>query len=136
MKTFAKILGVTVGLLLLISIIVALSGSTVTKVPTATGSAPIAAVQTTAVAPKPTGPAISVSDGSYQVGVDIAAGRFKTSGPDANDIIPSCYWARSSNDSGAVASIIANDIVSGPGVFTVKSGEFLKLTGSCVWTLQ
>lgn len=89
---------------------------------------------TTTNAPVPAGPAKSAAEGVYEVGTDLAAGRFKTTGPDPSDMIPSCYWERSRNDSGEFNSIIANDNISGPGSLTLKSGEFVKFSGSCTWT--
>lgn len=115
--------------------------------PTAAAPAPSAIPSTApAVAPPaaaapaasaaPAGPATSMEDGTYQVGVDVAAGRNTTIGPDASDVIPSCYWERASDDSGEFGSIIANENLSGPGSVTVKKGEVVKLSGSCTWTKQ
>lgn len=84
----------------------------------------------------PSGPAATFSDGTYEVGVDVEPGRYKTTGPDGSGFIDSCYWARNSNDSGEFSAIIANDNISGPGSITVKSGEFVELSGGCVWTKQ
>lgn len=93
-------------------------------------SAPAAAPQPAA----PAGPATSMSDGTYEVGVDIAAGRYTTTGPDRTDLIPNYYWERSKDDSGELRSIIANDNLSGS--VSVKKGEFVKLSGGCTWTKQ
>lgn len=76
----------------------------------------------------------TVSDGTYEVGVDMEPGRYKTAGPDQSDAFPMCYWERSKDDSGEFGSIIANEIVQGPGSVTVKSGEFAKVSGGCAWT--
>lgn len=59
--------------------------------------------------------------------------QLRTSGPTSSHGTDSCYWERASNDSGETSSIIANDNISGPGSVTVKKGEFLKLSGTCVW---
>lgn len=64
---------------------------------------------------------------------EIPAGRLKTSGPTSSSVVDSCYWERARDDSGEFRSIITNDNISGPGSVTVKKGEFLKLSGSCVW---
>lgn len=74
------------------------------------------------------GPATSFSDGTYQVGVDIAPGRYKTSGAPASGL-GICYWERDRNDSGEFSAIISNDVFKGPGSVTVKNGEFAKLSG-------
>lgn len=83
--------------------------------------------------PEPAGPATTASDGTYEVGVDIEAGRYKTSGPDQSSFFPNCYWERAKDDSGEFRSIIANDNVQGPGSVTVKNGEFVKFSGGCTW---
>lgn len=103
-------------------------------------SAPPQAAPTTTIAPTPApvaapaGPATTASEGVYQVGTDLAAGRYKTTGPDKSDYVPSCYWERATDDSGELNAIIANDNISGPGSLTLKSGEFIKFSGSCIWT--
>lgn len=87
-------------------------------------------------APEPAGPATTVSDGTYEVGPDMVAGRYKTPGPDGSSALDMCYWSRNKNDSGEFGSIIANDIVKGPGSVTVKNGEFVEFSGGCTWTKQ
>lgn len=90
---------------------------------------------TAAAAPvKPSGPATSIGDGTYQVGTDIAAGRYKTPGPDPDAVIKYCYWARTRDDSGDSAAILANGNTNGPGSVTVKQGEFFTVSGDCTWT--
>lgn len=101
---------------------------------TTTPPAPVAPA--VPAAPVETGPATTVSDGTYEVGVDLAAGRYKTPGPDGSGALDMCYVARSSNDSGELDSIIANDIAQGPSSVTVKKGEFAKFSGGCTWTKQ
>lgn len=81
----------------------------------------------------PSGPAASFGDGTHQVGVDIAPGRYKTVGPDLDDSWPSCYWARLKNDSGQFSAIIANGNTQGPASLTVKAGEFVEVSGGCQW---
>lgn len=87
----------------------------------------------TAAAPaKPAGPATAVGDGTYQVGTDMAAGRYKTPGPPTSGDFAMCYWSRNKDDSGD--SIITNQLVKGPGSVTVKAGEFFEVSGGCTWT--
>lgn len=83
--------------------------------------------------PPPPGPAAEMSTGTYQVGVDVAPGRYKTPGPGSADIMDMCYWARHSDDSGSFESILANGNLQGPGSVTVNKGEFVELMGACVW---
>lgn len=84
----------------------------------------------------PSGPATEVEDGTYQVGTDMVAGRYKTVGPPAGSVMDMCYSARLKDDSGDMGSIIANDIVKGQSSITVKAGEFVKFSGGCTWTKQ
>jgi hypothetical protein len=81
------------------------------------------------VAPKPAG----VTAGTYQVGIDIRPGRYKTQGAPPGSVTDICYWGRLKNDSGEFSAVIANELFQGNGVLTTKRGEFLKLTGDCVW---
>lgn len=81
--------------------------------------------------------AVTVGEGVYQVGTDLPPGRYRTSGPDADDIMPMCYWARLSADDGEFDSIIANGNPAGRASLTVKrSDRFVEFTGSCTWQLQ
>lgn len=75
-------------------------------------------------------------DGVYLVGTDVAAGSYKTEGPDSSDILDSCYWSRNKDDSGELDSIIANDNITGPGRVTLNTGEIFEASGDCVWVKQ
>lgn len=82
---------------------------------------------------EPAGPATTMSSGTYQVGVDVQAGQYKTAGPEASDSL-GCYWARLRDDSGNLDSIITNQNLTGPGSVTINDGEFVELSGDCTWT--
>jgi hypothetical protein len=92
----------------------------------------------TATAPAPATPAPAAgtfSDGTYEVGADIPPGKYRTTGPDPSDALPMCYTARLKDTSGDPGSIISNNIVKGPGVFTVKSSDnAVEFSGGCTWT--
>ncbi|MFP5022402.1 hypothetical protein [Pseudonocardia phyllosphaerae] len=103
-----------------------------TESPTASSSAP----EQTAPAQTTSGPTTTVSDGTYQVGTDIAAGRYKTAGPTSDSFGGMCYVSRNKDDSNEMDSIIANDIAQGPSSVTVKKGEFAEFSGGCTWTKQ
>lgn len=63
-------------------------------------------------------------DGTYEVGVDIQPGKYKSPGGNG------CYWARLDR----VQQIIDNDLSDGPTVVTVqKTDGYLKLS-NCTWT--
>ncbi|GAB3458678.1 hypothetical protein [Actinophytocola sediminis] len=82
----------------------------------------------------PAGPATTVTSGTYEVGADIQPGQYKTPGPPEGDVIGTCYWARLTDDSGALKSIIANANLEGPGSVTINPGEFFEASGECIWT--
>jgi hypothetical protein len=146
-RSVGKMLAIGIGVVLLLIIVVSVasgggSSNTSSSAPATTQPpvtyalpAPAAPVAPTPVtADKPAGPATTASDGVYEVGVDLAPGRYKTAGPDASDFMPNCYYARLKDDSGDFKSIIANDNLQGPGSVTVKAGEFVKFSGDCTWT--
>lgn len=146
-----KIVGITFGAVVAIiifgGVMAAGTGATVTKVPTQTAptiaptetaTAPAPPAPTPApvapIAPAPTGPVTTFSDGTYQVGVDIAPGRYKTAGADPSLFANNCYTERESNDSGEFSAIIANNNTVGPYSVTVRKGEFFKADGCLPFT--
>lgn len=71
------------------------------------------------------------TDGMYFVKTDIAPGTYKSSGQTG------CYWARLSNFSGGIDSIIANDNTDSPAIVTISSGDKGFESKSCgTWTKQ
>jgi len=118
----------------LVGIGIAGSQATPSRAPLPTVGAVSAAKTNAPAAPaQPAGPATRIGDGTYEVGTDMAAGRYKTTGDGS---IGLCYWERAKDDSGDLGSIISNDLFRGPGSVTVKNGEFAKLSGGCTWTKQ
>ena len=110
--------------------------------PASVAPAPAQAAPTQAVpaqaAPAQTGPATQVpsSDSAfggatYEVGIDIAPGKYKTTGPPSGG--DSCYWARLNNTDGDFESIIANGNAAGPTTVTVAKTDkaFEVRGGSC-----
>lgn len=83
--------------------------------PTAEGGAPT---------PAATGPATSVGDGTYEVGTDLVAGKYRTPG-DADGGMGCSYHVPDSTIFG---------YSKGPGIFTVKAGQTVTLSGGCTWT--
>ena len=79
--------------------------------------------------PKPT--ASTMGEGTYQIGVDAPAGRYKA-------VVPAdsynCYWERSEDDSGD--SIIANNNLNAGAraSVSVQKGEFFTSSGCGTWT--
>lgn len=107
--------------------------ATVTS-PAATITAPAATITVTsaptaapATAKVPPAAATYAGNGTYEVGVDIKPGTYK-SGPDNEN----CYWARLKADG---ADIIDNDISAGQSIVTIqKSDKFFKSSGCNEWT--
>lgn len=92
--------------------------------------APAATVTKTAAAQPAQAADTAPGDGTYLVGSDMAAGTWKTDGPDG----PLCYWERAKDSTGDFSSIIANDNITGTGRVTVFKGETFKTTGCKDWT--
>lgn len=69
----------------------------------------------------------SFSDGTYEVGVDIQPGRYRSPGGD------SCYWARLAKDQ---MEILDNNLTSGPSVIIVKETDGFVELSRCTWTLS
>ncbi|QUQ66692.1 hypothetical protein [Kutzneria sp. CA-103260] len=83
---------------------------------------------------QPPGPKTQVVNGTFHVGEDIVADRWKTDGPSGASALGMCYWEREKNDSGDFSAIIANDNIKGPASITVNAGEFVKFDGDCSWS--
>ncbi|MEK6437936.1 hypothetical protein [Pseudonocardia sp. T1-2H] len=103
---------------------------------TVTVTAPAAAPQTVTVTAAPTteaapATASSVSDGVYKAGVDIRAGRYKTSG---GGTYGTCIWQTSRDGSSGFEAFVDGGSSSGQMYASVESGQFLELTGGCTWT--
>lgn len=127
---FGSLMAVFLMFVACVAIVTPSTGSTSNSPPAAVGpqkSAPVAPLQS--------GPAGAFGDGTYRVGPghDIMPGRYRTAGSGGSGVLDSCYWERNSNDSGLFAAIIANENFNGPASVTVSSGEFLKVSGGCVW---
>jgi len=83
--------------------------------------------------PEPTEFKTELQVGTYIVGRDIEPGLYK--GQAGEDIMDSCYWARLSDVSGGMGSIIANDNATGQFFIQVASSDFA-LKVNCPVTLQ
>jgi hypothetical protein len=71
----------------------------------------------------------TISDGIHEVGVDVKAGKYKTSVPEGE----LCYWERSRDDSGD--STITQVLQEGPArqSVTIKKGEFFETLDCGTW---
>lgn len=68
----------------------------------------------------------SFSTGTYEVGVDIPPGKYRSPGGDG------CYWARLAEDQ---TDILDNNLSDGPSVFTVQPSDGYIELNRCTWTL-
>jgi hypothetical protein len=134
----AAAIGILVGLLFIVVVVGAIGGSTkpapksggVAGLPVPTAAAVPAAVPPPVVswAPLPTTEATSgITDGTYEVGAEIAPGKYKSTG--GSD----CYWARLSGDD-ETHDIITNHFDDGPTTVVVKpSDKYFKTQGCNGW---
>lgn len=97
--------------------------------PAVTVTAPPAPAKTvTAPAPKPVEPvveAVMSDDGTYEVGVDVQPGKYKTSGSGT------CYWARLNSLDGDFDAIITNHLGGGRQTVTIKKSDKGFETNGC-----
>lgn len=133
-KTWGWIVGIIGAFVFGLVIGIAGGGKADTAGTTTTVTAPAGDGTVAEAAPppqQPAGPATTMGNGTFQVGVDVQPGQYKTPGPDGG--LP-CYWARRKDDSGSFESIIANGVPQGPSSLTINQGEFIELSGGCDWT--
>jgi hypothetical protein len=78
-------------------------------------------------------PESTMDEGTYEIGVDVKPGRYKTRVPEDS---PGCYWERLKDDSGGLDSIIANGDVNAGGRVSirVKRGDFFLSEDCGTWT--
>lgn len=81
-------------------------------------------------ATEPAGPLDSFGAGTWEVGVDVLPGKYKTSGGDQ------CYWARLQENDGSSGDIIDNGLGAGPQTVTIREGEYFETQRCGNWTLQ
>jgi hypothetical protein len=102
---------------------------------TVTAPAPPPEVVTVTVtaAPPPAGagPLTEFGDGVWEVGVDIAPGKYKTAGTDGYG----CYYARLHANDGTVEDILSNGFGQGPVTVTVRPDDgYFETSGCSGWT--
>lgn len=98
------------------------SSTTASTPPAATKSTTKSATKSTTAAKAPAAPvAKKYSDGTYLVGTDIPAGRYK------GTVNGQGYWQISTDANGS--DIVSNNVVTGPFYCEVKAGQYLELSG-------
>lgn len=75
----------------------------------------------------------SFSDGMYEVGTDIAPGKYKTTGQGS---IGLCAWASYTDSSRDFEKLVDGANSTGQMYLTVRNGHFLEVAGGCTWTKQ
>ncbi len=108
--------------------------TSIVEVPATTIETPETSTPSSATAPSTTAkppvtklPVPTFTAGTYQVGVDIKPGSYKTGGSSDG-----CYYARLSSDN--TSDIIANDLSNGPMFVRIRSTDkFIQFTGNCEW---
>jgi hypothetical protein len=86
--------------------------------------------------PAPAGPRTTFGDGTWEVGVDIAPGKYKTPGPQTGGVIDNCYYARRSEPDG-FQGIISNNNSDGPSTVELTDEVAYFETNGCQdWVLQ
>ena len=75
----------------------------------------------------PSGPLTTFGEGTWEVGVDIAPGKYKTSGSTSSG----CYYARLKQNDGSLGDIIDNNIQDGPMTVVIKSNDGYFETSGC-----
>lgn len=103
--------------------------STITQVITQTITPPpVTVTPTSSSTPAPSAPATEFADGTFKVGFDVAAGRYRTPGPAVAGA--GCVWSRT-RPGGA---ILARGTALGPIVVTLRAGDLMTSTGCKPWT--
>lgn len=74
-----------------------------------------------------------LGDDVYEVGEDVAAGRYATEGaplPGAT-----CLWSVLPYEDAPVEKALSGGFAQGPGQLTVSLGDIIRTRGGCKWTL-
>lgn len=104
----------------------------VVEVPTVAPAAPAAVVPAPVEAPAPAapaGPLTTFGNGTYEVGVDVAPGKYRSSGV-ADSIAPLCYYDQTDSGGAIKDQGAANE---GPSRTTLRAGLTFKSQGCQQW---
>lgn len=74
-----------------------------------------------------------IREGTWQVGVDVRPGKYKTAGPsDVN--LPLCYWdIRKGAEDADIKTQGVKDAVNAQGVVTLRQGDYFTTSGCKDW---
>jgi hypothetical protein len=74
-----------------------------------------------------------LGDGVFEVGEDVAAGRYATIGaPQSGGI---CVWSLLPYEDAPVEKAVSGGFTEGPGQLTVSLGDIIQTRGGCDWRL-
>jgi hypothetical protein len=104
---------------------------TVTTTMPASPTAPVTMTVTKTVTKTPNhgAPATKFGNGTFEVGFDVASGRYRTQGP-AQGVRAGCVWKRTEPGGG----VIAQGTAFGPLSINVHDGELMTATGCQQWS--
>lgn len=72
--------------------------------------------------------------GIFEIGGDKNPGTYRTSGPSGSNVV-GCYYAVLSSPNGSgIDNIIDNNIIQGPGIVTLRAGQYFETNGCSEWT--
>lgn len=77
---------------------------------------------------------VTIGDGTWEVGTDVKAGKYRTPGP-VNSVLVMCYWdVRNGSEEGEiVAQGVKNDL-GAQGLVTLRKGQFFTTSGCEAWS--
>lgn len=75
-----------------------------------------------------------IGEGTWVVGKDIKAGKYRTTGA-SDSSIPLCYWdIRTGSESGTIKTQGVKATATAQGLVTLKTGEYFTTSGCKTWT--
>ena len=75
-----------------------------------------------------------LGDDVYEVGNDVVAGRYTTTGPSASG--GSCAWSLLPSKDASVETAISGGFTQGPGQLILSLGDIIQTHGGCEWRLM
>lgn len=119
--------------------------STLPAAPTPSQGGPITVPYTpptvapAAVAPTPdpqSGPRTSFGDGTWEIGVDIAPGKYKSAGPTESYEGAICFAQTTKKGDGEIGDIVNQKVVKGPITYVIPATgvKFFESNGCQTWT--
>lgn len=85
--------------------------------------------------PGASGPLTEFGDGNWEIGVDIAPGKYKSAGPALDYEGAACFAQTTKEGNGEIGDIAKQEVVNGPITFIIpaKGVKFFESTGCQTW---